>query len=334
MVVAVAVVCLGGASMLPAATAGATGAGMAESAPAASDHPERASHATPAAEPSSHPSAQPASNAAALANEAASANEASAANETVPAEDADSPEASAPRFDATRLRKPVEISGKLTSGINEAFQLTLGGLFSQGANIQNTATVDIKNLMPKGGVVRVSGILHTDTKDLSNDWIATVNYLHPLVSGERDKLVGTLGLHVWHFPSVLNGKTDTVVDSGLAWIHSGPIAFTLDANVKTLTSGSGRKGVGGQVYYFRGVTSHPLVRKPKFSLALQHGPSYTLANRILGVHGHRVIRYEGSLVAQYGQWGMDVMFRPQWALQRGIPENRFWGFNVFYTFQR
>ncbi len=232
-----------------------------------------------------------------------------------------------------RLRKPIEVSGKLTSGLNESFQLTLGGLFSHGANFQNTGTVDIKNLLPKGGTMRVSGILHTDTKDLSRDWIATVNYLHPLVNGERDKLVGTVGLHVWHFPSVLNGKTDTVVDSGLAWMHSGPLSFTLDANVKTLATGPGRKGVGGQIYYFRGVNSHPLVRKPKFSLALQHGPSYTVANRFYGVHGHRVIRYEGGAVMQYGQWGMDVIFRPQLALQRGIPENRFWGFNVFYVFQ-
>lgn len=246
----------------------------------------------------------------------------------------DAPDPSIPGLAALRTRKPVEVSGKLTSGLNEAFQLTLGGLFSQGSNFQNTATVDVKNLLTQNGTLRFSGVLHTDTKDASRDWIGAVNYIQPLLSGERDKLVGTIGYHVWHFPSVLNGKTDTVIDSGLAWIHSGPLSFTLDANVKTLATGPGRKGVGGQVYYIRGVTSHPLVRKPKFSLALLHGPSYTYANRILGVHGHRVLRYEGGVVVQSGNWGVDAIFRPQLALQRGIPENRFWGFNVFYTFQR
>lgn len=240
----------------------------------------------------------------------------------------------APLFDPGRTRKPVEISGRLSSGFNESFQLTLGGLFSQGANFQNAATVDIKNLLTENGTLRFCGILHTDTKDASRDWIGSVNYLQPLLSGERNRLVGTVGLHVWQFPSVLNGKTDTVVDSGLAWIHNGPLAFTLDANVKTLATGPGRKGVGGQIYYFRGVTSHPLVRKPKLSLALQHGPSYTYSNRFYGVNGHRVVRYEAGAVLQYGNWGVDVIFRPQIALQRGIPENQFWGFNVFYAFQR
>lgn len=238
-----------------------------------------------------------------------------------------------PLFDPGRTRKPIEVSGKISSGLNEGFQLTLGGLFSQGSNFQNCATVDVKNLITQNGTLRFSGILHLDTKDASRDWIGTVNYLQPLVSGERDKLVGTVGLHVWSFPTVLNGKTDTVVDSGLAWMHSGPFSFTLDANVKTLATGPNRKGVGGQIYYFRGVTSHALVRKPKLSLALQHGPSYTYSNRFYGVNGHRVFRYEVGAVLQHGNWGMDVIFRPQLALQRGIPENRFWGFNVFYTFK-
>lgn len=262
-------------------------------------------------------------------------NSAPVASDLAPA-DSGSPTAdpAIPGFDALRTRKPVEISGKLSSGFNESFQLTLGGLFSQGANFQNCATIDVKNLITQNGILRFSGTVHTDTADASRDWIGTVNYVQPLLSGERDKLVGTVGLHVWNFPSVLNGRTDTVVDSGLAWIHSGPLSFTLDANVKTLATGPGRKGVGGQIYYFRGVTSHPLVRKPKFSLALLHGPSYTYSNRFYGVDGHRVVRYEGGAILQYGQWGMDVVYRPQIALQRGIPENRFWGFNVFYTFQR
>ncbi|MCW5966623.1 MAG: hypothetical protein KIT83_21475 [Bryobacterales bacterium] len=263
----------------------------------------------------------------------------SAPGETMPGEAAQGSGPSAESASAVtplypvRTRRPIEVSGRISSGFNEAFQLTLGGLFSQGSNFQNCATVDVKNLFTQNGTLRFSGILHLDTKDASRDWIGTVNYLQPLLSGERNKLVGTVGLHVWQFPSVLNGKTDTVVDSGLAWTHSGPLSFTLDANVKTLATGPNRKGVGGQIYYFRGVTSHPLVRKPKLSLALQHGPSYTYSNRFYGVNGHRVIRYEAGAVVQYGSWGMDVIFRPQVALQRGIPENRFWGFNVFYTFK-
>lgn len=237
-----------------------------------------------------------------------------------------------PLSEGGRGGKPVSVSGKLTTGINEAFQLTLGGLFSDGVNFQNTATVDVKNLLADGGTLRFTGILHLDTGGAGRDWIGAVNYIHPLATWESGKLVGTVGLHVWQFPSVLNGKTDTVVDSGLTWVQSGPISFTADANVKTLTTGPGRIGVGGQIYYFRGTTSHPLIRKPKLSLALVHGPSYTYSNRFYGVNGHRVVRYEAGAVLQYGNWGIDAMYRPQLALQRGIPENRFWGINLFYSF--
>ena len=247
--------------------------------------------------------------------------------------DAATSTAAAPQFDPQRSRKPVEVSGRVTSGLNQSFQLTLGGLFSEGSNFQNTATIDVKNLLSEDGILRFSGLVHLDTQDASRDWIGTVNYIQPLLSWESGRLLGYAGLHVWQFPSVLNGKTDTVVDSGLTWVQSGPLSFTLDANVKTLATGPGRSGVGGQIYHVRGFTSHPLVRTGKFSLAIQHGPSYTYSNRFYGVHGHRVVRYEGGAVIQYGQWGVDSVFRPQVALQRGIPENRFWGFNVFYVFR-
>lgn len=243
-------------------------------------------------------------------------------------------EDSAPAFEPGRKRKPVEVSGKLSTGFNESFQLTLGGLFSDGANCQNGAVIDWKNLLANDGTLRFTGTLNLDTADGSRDWIGAVNYLHPIASWERGSLMANAGLHVWRFPSVFNGKTDTIVDSGLVLTQSGPLPFTLDANVKTLATGPGRKGVGGQIYYFRAVSPVTLLRRGKVSLILLHGPSYTYVNRFYGVDGHRVLRYEAGAVLQRGNWGMDGVFRPQWALQSGIPENRFWGVNLFYTFQK
>lgn len=229
-------------------------------------------------------------------------------------------------------KKPTYLTGKLTSGFNEGFQLALGGIFSQGVNFQNTATIDVNNLFADGDLLRFVGTNHYDTGTSKRDWLGAFNYVKPLLSWEGGKLVGTVGYHIWQFPSVLNSdKILSVLDSGLIWTHQGPVSLMLDANVKTLLVGP--RGVGGQVYYIRGTASHPIIHKPELSLALVHGPSYAYANGILGIHGHRIIRYEVGMTLQYGNWGVESIYRPQFALQNGIPENRFWGFDIIYLFK-
>ncbi len=233
-----------------------------------------------------------------------------------------------------RLRKPLEVQAKFSTGINQTFQLTLGGMFSDGVNFQNSITIDLKNALRNDGVLRVTGIAHTDTEDLSRDWIGAVNYLYPIAVWEKGKLVASGGLHLWRFPSVLQGRTDLIVDSGLILTQSGPFPVSVDANVKTLAVGPGRRGVGGQIYHFRALSPIPLLRRGKTQVVLQHGPSYTYANRFYGLNGNRVFRYEAGIVLQRGNWAVDTVLRQQWALQRGIPENCFWGANLSYTFQR
>lgn|GEM_PF-1608171 len=232
-----------------------------------------------------------------------------------------------------RSRKPVQTTIKLNTGVNETFQLTLGGLFTDGVNQQSGATVDFKNLISNDSTLRVAGLLHLDTADLNKDWIGSVNYLQPILKWETGSLQTNVGFHVWHFPSVLQGKTDTVVDSGLILTQTRVIPLVVDANVKTLSSAEVRRGVGGQIYYFRAISPRALYRKGSRSFTLLHGPSYTYSNRFYGTRGHRVFRYEIGAAYQAGPWGVDTVFRPQWALQKGIRENRFWGVNVSYTFQ-
>lgn len=258
-----------------------------------------------------------------------SAREASATAES--AGSSTTPDPAAALLPGLSRRKPLVTTAKLTTGVASDFQLTLGGEFSDGLAQQNGLVVDLKNLVRNGSTVRLTLWDTIDTGDRGHDWIGAVNYLQPLKSWESGSLTLNLGLHRWQFPSVLTGGTDTVVDSGLIWSQSGPIGFTLDANVKTLATSGTRRGVGGQIYYFRGTTAHPLRRSGKFSLAVIHGPSYTYANRFYGCRGSRVFRYEAGLSLKHGSFGAEAMFRPQLAFQNRIPEHVFWSAGISYV---
>lgn len=242
-----------------------------------------------------------------------------------------SPDPTPALLPALSRRSSFVTTAKLTSGVASDFQLTLGGEFSDGLAQQNGLVVDLKNLVRHGSTVRLTLWDTIDTGDRGHDWIGAINYLQPLKSWESGSLTLNLGLHRWQFPSVLTGGTDTVVDSGLIWSQSGPIGFTLDANVKTLATSGTRRGVGGQIYYFRGTTAHPLRRSGKFSLAVIHGPSFTYANRFYGCRGSRVFRYEAGLSLKHGSFGAEAMFRPQLAFQDRIPEHKFWSAGISYV---
>ncbi|MCC7340506.1 MAG: hypothetical protein IT170_05425 [Bryobacterales bacterium] len=229
-------------------------------------------------------------------------------------------------------RDRITTSGKFSTGVASDFQLTLGGEFSDGLAQQNGFTVDVKNVLRENSTLRFTAWNTFDTKDGGNDWISSINYIQPLKRWESGGLSLNLGVHRWQFPSVLSGGTDYIADSGLIWNQqTGPIGFTLDANVKTLAGAQTRNGAGGQIYYFRGTTAHPLRRTGKLNLALVHGPSFTYANRFYGCRGARVFRYEAGLSLNYGRFSVDTLFRPQLALQGRIPEHNFWSAGISYV---
>lgn len=238
----------------------------------------------------------------------------------------------AARFPLIPERKQITTTGKFSTGVAADFQLTLGGEFSDGIAQQNGFTVDVKNVLRNNSTLRFNAWNTLDTKDGGNDWISSVNYIQPLKSWESGDLSLNLGVHRWQFPSVLTGGTDYIADSGLIWNqHTGPFGFTLDANVKTLATSATRKGAGGQIYYFRGTTAHPLRRTGKLDLALIHGPSFTYANRFYGCRGARVFRYEAGVSVKYGRFSAEALFRPQMALQDRIPEHNFWSAGITYV---
>ncbi len=229
-------------------------------------------------------------------------------------------------------RNRIVTTGKFSTGLASDFQLTLGGEFSDGIAQQNGLTVDVKNVLRNNAVLRFTAWNTLDTKDGGNDWIASVNYIQPLKRWESGDLSLNTGIHRWQFPSVLSGGSDYIVDSGLIWNQqAGPLGFTLDANVKTLASAPTRNGVGGQIYYFRATTAHPLRRAGKWDLALLHGPSFTHANRFYGCRGARVFRYEAGVTVNVGRFSADALFRPQIALQGRIPEHNFWSAGISYV---
>lgn len=256
-----------------------------------------------------------------------------AANAQLTADDAPDPSAAAGiPLPPLRQRKPVITTARFSAGFAADFQLTLGGEFSDGIAQQNGFTFDVKNLLRDDTILRFAGWNTLDTKDGSNDWIASANFIQPLKVWESGNLLLNLGAHRWQFPSVQSGGTDWIADSGLIWNQqAGPIGFTLDANVKTLAYAQSRAGTGGQIYYFRATTAHPLRQAGKLSLALVHGPSYTYANRFYTCNGARVVRYEVGLSLKYGRFGAETMFRPQMALQDRIPEHNFWSAGMSFV---
>jgi hypothetical protein len=268
----------------------------------------------------------------AAAKPAASAEPQPAATvELQPDADAEASAAAMP-LPSLRRRKPISTTARLTTGFAADFQLTLGGEFSDGIAQQNSFTFDVKHLLRDDSTLRFAGWNTLDTKDGSNDWIASINYIQPLKVWESGNLLLNLGAHRWQFPSVQSGGNDYIADSGLIWNQqAGPIGFTLDANVKTLAYAQNRAGTGGQIYYFRATTAHPLRQSGKLSLALVHGPSYTYANRFYTCKGARVFRYEMGLSLKYGRFGAETMFRPQMALQDRIPEHNFWSAGMSFV---
>lgn len=230
------------------------------------------------------------------------------------------------------IRRQITSTGKFTAGVASDFQLTLGGEFSDGIAQQNGFTVDIGNLFRERSTLRLGAWNTIDTKDGGSDWISSVNYIQPLKAWESGELSLNLGAHRWQFPSVLTGGSDYIADSGLIWRQrAGLLSFTLDGNVKTLARSATRKGVGGQIYYFRGTTAHPLYRSRSMSVALIHGPSFTYANRFYGCRGARVLRYEAGANLKYRGFSAELLLRPQLALEDRIPEHTFWSAGVSFV---
>ena len=218
----------------------------------------------------------------------------------------------------------------LQTGLAETFQLTLGGIFGAGPAWQNKATLSLNSVAAKGDSVSVSGWLTRDLDRSRHDWIGALTYRHrPLRRGRQSLQFGS-SLERWMFPSVLTGARDWI--GGLHGTYStraGAVPFQIQSTVYNTLSSPLRNGT---LMYTQVWFDHALLRTEPVRLTLRHGPQHTYSWNFYGTNGHRVVRYAGALVMNAAGSTFELGYRPQYGLQRRIPDNRYWYVQMSRTF--
>lgn len=238
---------------------------------------------------------------------------------------------------ATAAKQPKAASGAarrwnvtLQTGLAEAFQLTLGGVFGAGPAWQNKATLSLHSVAVKGDSVAVSGWLTRDMPGRRQDWIASLSYRYRPYRWGRQSLQFGSSLERWLFPSVLTGAKDWI--GGLHGTYStraGSVPIQIQSIVYNTLSSPLKNGtlIHSQAWF-----DHALVKTEPVRLTLRHGPQHTYSWNFYGTNGHRVLRYAGALVLNAGGSSFELGYRPQYGLQQRIPDNRFWYVQMSRTF--
>lgn len=208
-------------------------------------------------------------------------------------------------------------------------QLSLGGLFGEGPAEQNRLTVTGTSVLRSRDSLQFYGWSTTSVKSVDTDADIGVRYRTPLRRAGPGTLVGGAGLEHWYFPSVLGGTRDLVVDSYLAWAGGETIPLTVSANGKTAVRSDLQTGT---FVCLQALHTQKLFRTRGVGFALQHGPAYLYNWDLYSRPGHRALRYYGTVIANRGNWGAEVMLRPQLGLQPRIPDNRYWSVAIIRRF--
>lgn len=254
------------------------------------------------------------------------------------AHSSDAAEGSKARVSAAGAGKPPRAAGAsarrwnvtLQTGLAETFQLTLGGVFGAGPAWQNKAAVSLNSLAVKGDTVAVSGWLTRDLEGRRQDWIAALNYRYrPLRRGRQSLQLGA-SVERWLFPSVLTGARDWIGGfHGSYSTRAGSVPLQIQSTVYNTLSSPLRNGT---LIYSQAWFDHPLLKTEPLRLTLRHGPQHTYSWNFYGTHGHRVVRYAGALVMNAAGSTFELGYRPQYGLQRRIPDNRYWYVQMSRTF--
>lgn len=240
--------------------------------------------------------------------------------------------AKAPSSTAARAAAPQPRRWTVTlqTGVAETFQLTLGGVFGEGPAWQNRVTLGTGNLFLTGNSLAVSG---WDTHDMSSghdDWTGSVSYkVRAYRHGNHSLHLGG-GLERWKFPSVLTGASDWIAAYNAAYAtRLGTAPFQLQSTVYNTLSSTLKEGtlIHSQAWF-----EHPVFNREPMKLVFRHGPQHTYSWNFYGTNGHRILRYAGALQLTAKQTQLEAGVRPQYGLQRRIPDNRFWYVMLSRTF--
>ncbi|MBE0657436.1 MAG: hypothetical protein IH602_07075 [Bryobacteraceae bacterium] len=222
------------------------------------------------------------------------------------------------------------VSITLQSGFADTFQLTLGGMFGDGPAWQNRVTVTASEVLRKGDSVSLSGWNTHDAPSHVNSWTAGVSYRTRVIATPKHLLYLAGGVQRWRFPSVMCGAQDWLGAWQLQYqtrVKRLPVMLTQDS--WTIFHSPLKKGslLHTQLY-----TEHSLVERHDWKLALRHGPQHTYSWNFYGTNGHRVMRYAGFLLLSWHKTTLEAGYRQQVALQKRIPDNRYWSVLLSRTF--
>lgn len=221
-------------------------------------------------------------------------------------------------------------TASVTSGMADTFQLTLGGMFGEGPAWQNKVQVNLNHALVKGDAISVYGWNTFDTPTQSNDWDAGIWYRAPLWSGRGQLLQGGASLQKWRFPSVKTGSNDWLVGGNLTYsarLFGLPIVAMSDS--RTLLYSPLPEGT---LLHSQAYAQHTLYKSDAVQLLLRHGPQHTWSWNFYGTNGNRVVRYGATGVVVWKDTTVEGGYRKQFGMQPGIPDNRYWTFQVTQSF--
>jgi hypothetical protein len=214
------------------------------------------------------------------------------------------------------------LSGSLTN----TFQLILGDRFGKGPDFQDQLTVGVNDIFARGDSLSVFGWSTADLPSASPNWQSGLLYKLPLLRRKNHLLVLSGGGQRWVLPMVGSGAKDWMVTGNLTYetaLKRVPIFFSEDSYTllkSTLPTGSAT--------YSHVYTQHALFKYHGFRLALRQGPAYSYSWGFYGINGSRVLRYGGSLVANWRGNGIEAGYSKQFGLQDGVSNNGYWSFSV------
>jgi hypothetical protein len=204
--------------------------------------------------------------------------------------------------------------------------LILGDTFGKGPDFQNKLTASVNDAFTSGDSLSMFGWSTTDLPSATPNWQAGLLYRIPLVRRGSHTLFLTVGGQRWVLPLVGSGAKDWMVTPNLTYgtsIKGVPIFFSEDSYSllkSTLPTGS---ALYSQVY-----TQHKLWSHHGLQLALRQGPAYSYSWGFYGIEGNRVLRYGGSVIADWKGTTVEAVYRKQFGLQDGMPNNGYWSFSV------
>lgn len=214
--------------------------------------------------------------------------------------------------------------------MGDTFQLTLGGMFGEGPAWQNKVQVNLNNAIVEGDAVSVYGWNTHDVPSHSNDWDAGIWYRMPLWSHRGQLLQGGASLQKWRFPSVKTGTNDWLVGGNLTYsskLFGLPVVAMSDS--RTLLHSPLPKGT---LLHSQGYMQHKVYKSDAVQVLLRHGPQHTWSWNFYGTNGNRVVRYGAMAVVIWKDTTFEGGYRKQFGMQPGIPDNRYWQFQVTQSF--